>query len=182
MSKILFVHIPKTGGTSIKTTQFFKSKCEWFLHDFAIKHQKENQDSFCFVRNPYDRLVSAYFFIKNGGIRSKDDLERAKRVNKYPDFKTFCKHLDEFKNEMHFIPQYKYVVNNDDNVIVKNILRFENINSDFSEFISKYNLKNNNLPIVNTSKHDHFNNYYDEETKNIVYNFYIKDFKLFNYK
>jgi len=66
--KTIFVHIPKNAGTSIKA--FFGNK-EFYHKHKAIKEIKnENPEiynsyrKFTVVRNPYDRMVSWYFYLK----------------------------------------------------------------------------------------------------------------------
>lgn len=58
--KILFVHIPKTAGTSI--VSLFEGNCNFnrFKHRDVRSKVKDFDFSFCVVRNPYDRLISLY--------------------------------------------------------------------------------------------------------------------------
>ena len=68
--KIIFVHIPRTGGTSIEN--FFNFKGTDFGNPETAQHQtvkeyKKNYNiikyfTFTFVRNPWDRLVSWYIW------------------------------------------------------------------------------------------------------------------------
>ena len=68
--KIIFVHIPRTGGTSIEN--FFDFKGTDFGNPETAQHQtikeyKKNYNikkyfTFTFVRNPWDRLVSWYIW------------------------------------------------------------------------------------------------------------------------
>ena len=67
--KKIFIHIPRTGGTSIN--EYFKSKNEpvnaiysnfkhYTYNDYKIISDIENYEMFTVVRNPYTRIVS-YF-------------------------------------------------------------------------------------------------------------------------
>jgi len=62
--KCVFIHIPKTGGASIRRG-FFQNRVEGpkqgFIPDAWQKHFK-----FAFVRDPYDRLISAWKMFSQG--------------------------------------------------------------------------------------------------------------------
>ena len=66
--KCIFIHIPKTGGTSIE--YFFKKKGGQRKHALPRKIKKEfpskweNYYKFAFVRNPWDRFVSLWVKFK----------------------------------------------------------------------------------------------------------------------
>jgi hypothetical protein len=65
--KILFIHIPKTGGNSFLTHPFYLEKIVGLGHFESQKldYTKNNYDTiFTIVRNPYSRLISAYFYLK----------------------------------------------------------------------------------------------------------------------
>ena len=55
--KTLFIHIPKTGGSSIRRGILLKKKVLTSFGEF----EDPFEFSFAFVRNPYDRLASAYY-------------------------------------------------------------------------------------------------------------------------
>lgn len=173
-TKYLFVHIPKTGGNAIKKTKFFINNCEYFHHDFITKITQTYMKSFCFSRNPYDRLVSAYFYLKKGGM-NEWDREVGDRINKYKTFKDFCKNIELFKEDIHFCPQYKFISNK------TIVLKYENIDNDYNNFIVSEGFEKENLKKVNTSNHHSYLRYYDTESADLIYKAYEKDFKTFRY-
>ena len=57
------------------------------------------------------------------------------------------------------------------------ILKYENLNKELNKFFEK----KINLPTINKTEHEHYLEYYNEESLNIVYNRFKKDFEKFNY-
>lgn len=185
--KISFIHIPKTGGSSIQKIN--KDNKIFNIYDHSIYNNKnllknDYNIKFTIVRNPYARLVSAFFYLKNGGGQNELDLSYKKKLDKYNTFDEFVENLNYniIYEILHLVPQFEYLIDNNE-LLYTNILYLENINNDFKNFCFKYDLKNLNFPITNTSKHDNYKYYINKkDTRNKIYNLYKKDFELLNYK
>ena len=98
--KLIFVHIPKTGGTSIKKSLGITNRSLGY-HKRANDIKKEIPDKwknyfkFSVVRNPYDRVYSIYSYYKMGfKITSFDE-------KKMPNL--FSKSLKQFWMTFFFI-------------------------------------------------------------------------------
>lgn len=177
--KILFIHVPKCAGNSIKkAVGGFKGNHHLKASD-CPKFIFEKFFSFAFVRNPWDRCFSAYRYLLKGGDQGYMDLEdKEKYVNKYDSFYDFLKNglakaiimQQHFKRQIHYIDK-------DLNFVGK----FENINSDFS-LLSNMIECDNNLTKENYNPNPDYRKFYNEESINIVYNFYKKDVEKFNYQ
>ena len=176
--KTVFIHIPKNAGTSIETlfaNTSFKIQPYKHANINEIKRKfpevYDSHSKFTIVRNPYDKMVSWYFYLKEslGSQFLRSDFYII-------DFNEWIKDPLQFwhaNDPVHFLdPQYTWV---DETV---KIIKFENLNKELNEFFGE----EINLPITNKSDHNHFSNYYNEESLDIIYNRYKKDFKKYNYK
>ncbi|EAK0446067.1 sulfotransferase family protein [Campylobacter lari] len=185
----IFIHVPKAAGTSIEKAIYETDK--WLSGHTKAKdyNQVEFQKffSFGFVRNPHDRLVSAFFYLKKGGGNKEDSQWAQKHLNQYNSFEQFVLALNETKVKkeifkcIHFVPQYHFLCDRNKNILVNFIGKTENISEDFQIVLSHLNLQRT-LTISNPSNHQHYLSYYNKTTYKIVCKLYKYDFKLFNYK
>lgn len=84
----------------------------------------------------------------------------------------------------HKLPQIDYVYDKKSKkVLVENILRLENIEEDFGNFLKKINYRGENkIEKLNKTNSDKYNDFLTQENKDIIYNIYEEDFNYFNYK
>lgn len=131
---------------------------------------------FAFVRNPFDRLVSAHNFLRKGGNQHPEEVELGKSLD--PDFKIFVKtQLNEALFQNHLKPMHTFLDGNYDY-----IGKFENIKEDFDKICSLVGAPKRKLAYVNKSKHKHYTEYYDDETIEIVGDIYSRDLQMYDYK
>lgn len=186
--KMIFIHIPKCGGISIENALFQKkighSKI-WIYKAFDKKKFKQYY-KFTFVRNPWDRLVSAFFFLKAGGRNPKDTEWARKYIYKYDSFENFVLSLKNKKvrkiilNHQHFRPQHQYIIDENGRIPFDFIGRIEHFENDFETIKAQLGLTGD-LSHTNKSIHKPYSHYYNQETKNIVANIYKEDIELLNY-
>jgi hypothetical protein len=177
----IYIHIPKNGGKYIRH-KLTSNKHNELIHaywctkdklDLAhIPYMKRNEyidpkieyHYFTYSRNPYHRLISAYFYLCNMNnhpfLSGKDNIQ---------DFRSFIKMILkkynfslEFKSDMiHFYPQYLFIC--DEHFQIPKTIKIMKL-EDYE-----------NPPIYN------LNEYYDHETLQCVNQIYKKDFELLDY-
>lgn len=131
-----FVHVPKTGGTSIEHAIGFAKSCHATARDFQECSPKTFEKTFTFaaIRNPIDRIVSLYNYAKNGGNGGAKDAEKF----------AFCKTLSfaEFVEklpsqiELNFAPQSHFITNVNGKVMVDEIICTETLSHDWKRLQS----------------------------------------------
>lgn len=192
--QIIYKHIPRTAGTSLK--EILPDETFVLGHDYygdgykhLYYHLKPYLKRFVlsFVRNPYDRAVSAFFYLNAGGNNPNDEIEKERYIAKYnDDFNAFVKNaFPGIRTQIHFMPQHHWICGNNykDLINLCNYVgKFETIDDDLKELSKIIPLKSIELPERNKSEHSQYEDYYTTETKKIIYNNYIEDFKLFGYE
>lgn len=168
--------------------KFFKTKDNFYLslkdkklnffssHSPCYKIQKiidENTFSkffkFAVIRNPWDRMVSRYFYSKKIDSSFKD-----------LSFKEFLNF--DLKNNMHVIDQFKFCTDVNNHFCLDLVLKFENLNEDFNNISLKFFNKKNMLLHLNKSEHKNYRDYYDNEAKDKIYKYCKKDIEFFKYE
>ena len=193
---LLFIHIPKTGGSVIENQLkniyeeslfginrtlldppynkiYFQHYYYTTLYQFKNKLNInfDNIKIFSVVRNPYDRVISDLFWW--GKIKKYFTKEQVYNV-----IKNQYLYKDNLDN--HNMPQYKFIT--DDNCeLIKSIKLFktETLNESNDEL---NNFLGFNINIKKKYVNKDYSKYLNKESISLINNFYKKDFELFNYK
>ena len=198
---LLFIHIPKTGGSSLEI--YFSSKFNISLNEESLflcifneylinkyininsslqhityKQIIENNSIFnidfnnikiiTIVRNPYERIISDFFYYKLITIYTTKE-KVFDIINGY----LYSKNYDN-----HNLPQYKFIENDKGEIIENiNILRTESLTNDMNNLgYSDFNIFEN----ININKVNYYD-YLNNDSIKIINDFYHLDFILFNY-
>jgi hypothetical protein len=196
--KIIFIHIPKNAGQSIESffgrkwapavrrcggqsetwPEPFPRHAPWKRYE--KKYDVKNYRAFAIIRNPWARMVSCYTY----------ELKMAKKgINlEHPNRKllaagaTFEEYVRKADHASVFLrPQVSWLRNDNGEIGVADIIRFENLTEDFKRLARDYNLDRDSLPHVNRSDHKHYSHYYNEETIRLVAEMYKEDIEMFGY-
>jgi hypothetical protein len=190
--KAIMIHVPKTGGTSIEFAFGFINidKPEDFVRRSGLadtdrmgpKHAKSRRlrrmypdlwkqyFTFAFVRNPWDRLVSSFFWARQGNNP---------RLLEYEDFPHFVRDLPNLDRSED--SQWSYVSGRQGKQQVEYIGYYERLAEDFDYVCERLGVTLE-LPHLNASKRRDYRDYYDDETREIVRAVYKDDVEKFGYR
>lgn len=182
--KFLFIHIPRTSGSSIERQFQYNERKErnkhWNLNDWKNNLCDEDFKSyfkFTLVRNPWDIIISKYF---DRGWYSSPKKGRGGEIGYYcgKSLKYFLAHYRPADHEHgdgvldYFDPEQMDFVG-----------RFENREKDI-EYISDkigFNINSSKKARAKLDK-THYTEYYDDETREIVAEKYARDIECFGYE
>jgi hypothetical protein len=178
--KIIFVHVPKTAGTSILGSLLDSPNIKIKGHKIAsLYSEKDFENSFFFsvTRNPYDRFISHWLYHTtnyNGNKFIKKNIDIKNKSLK--EYYKISQSMSQYSNNWQSIT--KFLSNNFKKIDF--LIRFENIDQDWLELCDKLKIKKTLLALKQT-QHKHYNYYYDNETKKLIENLYSEDFDNFEY-
>ena len=186
--KYVFIKVYKTGGTSILNGMLFNDSSARRIQrirdgqaTFHIKSSYMKEDlipklglswdeyfKFGFVRNPWDRELSNYFF--NGGkLKPPEDIS-------FKEWLNINLRKDGLIHD-HNTPQCHYLTD------VDYIARFENYDEEVKYLFAKIGVDwAQNYKHYNKTDHKPYWEYYDDADIMKVHQWYEKDIEMYNYE
>jgi len=137
--QIVFIHVPKCAGSSLVNLKCFQqTPLETFGQGHTtIQQVFDNRNDkakkylkIAVVRDPVSRILSAYVFLKRGGLKTLGDLQYKRMIDKYMDFEDFVQHLeiDNLTSKIvHLFPMHFFVCLNSGKIGVDLIFYFEKL-------------------------------------------------------
>ncbi len=137
--RTIFVHVPKTAGVSVSNSLFGSqagSHTPLFIYlNLYGRRRFDEMYKFTFVRNPWDRLISAFNYLKSGGMHSMDARWARKNLDEFSGVNEFVERLladQEIRNWIHFRDQSYFLIDPRSGKIGVNFVgRYENLEADF---------------------------------------------------
>ena len=189
-NKCIFVHIPKAAGISIAESMFGNRAAGLTtLRRYELLLGSKNFHDFykfTFTRNPATRLVSAYRFLKRGGMTEQDAEWGTNNLSKYNNFNDFVEdwiNEDSIRSWVHFKPQNYFLKNRRGKIEMDFIGKVESIEDDFIHVCKKLRLPAG-LKHTNRSseiKQIKLSDYYNDSTLAKIKCIYAEDFETFSY-
>ena len=198
---LLFIHIPKTGGSNIENFLFtvlkekpnlshlLSNNLEIRVNNHSLQHMTymelyQNREYFdinfdkikiiTVVRNPYDRIMSDLFFYKIA-LKDNNSDEIEEIIKKYLNNHSLY--------DNHKLPQYKFLISNEITKVINPniiILKSENLNQDmenlgFKEFKNFCSCSNK------TEINKDYSKYLNTNSIKMINQYYRLDFYYFKY-
>lgn len=163
--KFIFIAVPKTGTSSIE--EALKEYSDEELKTGEIKHAQlrhiphmldKPYYKFCFFRNPWDRMVSLFHYHQRKDddflSRGYRDVEFGEWLRKASTAGLLERQTDYIMHKGRIVPEVR-------------IYKFEEIDDSWKHICATLDVEGE-LPHINKSKHTHYSDYYDDETRHIV--------------
>ena len=219
--------IPPSPGGCYKhgTIMEIKNRCKG--------NQFSDYYKISFVRNPWDWFLSYYRHFKRSiGLPRYPNAHItihqmfSKNPHDFPEFGEYIRRMEEAilagvndkRQDMHkhevnpLMPQYKYLVDRDEKLLVDFVGKYENLQTDWHKICREFAIDSNmwnkggskltiddvlRLPLLNKSYDNnvtidgssdgalvkkHYRECYTDEEAEIIYNLYRKDIEMFNYE
>ena len=199
---LIFIHIYKTGGSSIKQVMNRYADRELKLevsktiggHATAARARRflekiepgffDKCTKFCVVRNPYDWQVSLYEHVKKH--TGHPDYEAVKGME-YKDYLKWLTETGSKRKEGDGGVMYNsisdFIRDEDGNIIVDEIIRYEGgLNVNFRKFCKNIGIEELNLPHNKRTGRKGYKEHYDDESRKLMNDLYGEDIKHFNYE
>jgi hypothetical protein len=196
--KVFFIHIPRTGGHTIdalfghrRNKQKDRVKRHAYPKDYKNIFPKEWKEyfKFTFVRNPWDRVVSAWTRSRgsrNYLVEDKKNIHDDKwfSQNIRNSFNAFIE--NELNNVLvsgHFIPQSKWLLKSNKKPYKYNFIgRFEYFERDLGILLDNLDIDYSQIPVMNVSNKRPYIEYYNNKTLKIVKELYKEEIEYLGYE
>lgn len=191
--KRLFIHLPKCAGTSMEHFAWNRGSGHKTISDYSREINLDEYFKWCFVRNPWDRILSAY----------EDCHELHETITSFEMFiNTIYIHKNSFNvpeirfsslpslglpvGRIHFFPLAKQIKHKGE-VKIDFIGKYENMEEDWKNVLNIMNIPYEPLPHLNSrkkkknKKNSYYKDVYTPELITKVEELYKEDIDLFNY-
>lgn len=193
-----FVHVQKTGGTSLKhllRRRVPDLQQRGGTHDPARRGRElvegwEGLYRFAFVRNPWDRLVSWYSMLtQKRPAKARPRHPRRFRAyvlreaRSFEDFVVRCtgvvRDFDGTKSIA--FDQLDYLTGPDGELLVDFVGRFERLEADVARLLARIGVPDAPLPHRKATRHRHYTEYYTPALRDLVGERHRRDVAHFGY-
>jgi chondroitin 4-sulfotransferase 11 len=191
-NNIIYIHIPKAAGNALMKTLYGSPATG---HDTLLRYFKKDSKQFnksfkfAVVRNPFDRMVSSFFYLKQGGIGFFDIDFSNQYLIGLATFNDFIRKIDNdpvFRDKImtwvHFVPQLDFLTLDGKDICVDKLIKLETIGLQLPALCRELGLPVVDMQHDNSSKRGSYKDYYSDETAAIVAKLYSNDLEQLKYE
>jgi hypothetical protein len=199
----IFVHIPKCGGSSLESLIWSAAErtpenlCKGMINGYynpyqtgGLQHLKalqirqhvgddvfDRSFKFAIIRNPFDKAVSQYLY-----MAKRKDLRNFIGMSEDDDFLSYLKKTQR-RSHIQWEAQVSFLYDFRGRQLVDYVGRFEKLELAMAEISQRIGLDlGAPIPHLNRSlARGEYQNYYCEESKRMVEDFYRDDLEVFEY-
>jgi len=137
---------------------------------------------FTFVRNPWDRVVSAYYCLRDNQGRFGTHWRQKGGARLSGDFRAYVVDgLKDDQNSIHFKPQLSTFMQNGQFIPNLYIGKFERLTHDWEVVAEKIGVSKD-LPHLRKSDHKPYHELYDKKSQRVVADIYAEEIEALGYK
>jgi len=185
--RFIFIHLTKTAGSSIEKVLGGRKKGVEIHYDRLPEALCRRYYLFTFVRNPWDRVVSHYYYTY---LR----FQRKLGLEAPYSFAYFVRHMDAIyrrviasgrhdeKEWVHVLPQVDLNFHPDRFRYLDFIGRFERLQRDFDRVCDDIGIERRILPHTRRRPRPHYTTFYDDALCALVADRYRRDIETFGYR
>jgi hypothetical protein len=201
--KPVFIHISKNAGTSVVRTAGsairvagHRTAASW------IAGYGRSAPLFAVHRNPFDRVVSEYFYRRRRFLGGEKNPHLSNLGKSFDEWVISTFRDGEYRTRAYFeansvpynranmigdcliwfLPQTRWICGEEGAVLVDEILRYETLDEDWEQFAMKYGI-GKALTHHNASNRERdYNAYYSPRSREVVQEYFASDFDAFGYK
>ena len=192
--KHVFIHVPKTAGTSMEEEPFVGGRSHEAAQHLLERLTKVGLDPhdffwWGFVRHPFDRFLSWWGHLNTptcGDVDFEGSLAWAWKGKSVDDFLNWAAQDEEglklFDNIIHLVPQYQFFRFSENNTPEVFIGRYERLEEDWDLVCARLGESPRKLPVKRRSNRSReFRRALSEESRARLYWLYKRDFDDFQY-
>lgn len=183
--RCVYVHVPKSGGTSVARALYGnEGGGHRSIRDYAreLGSSLAQYATVATVREPVDRCLSAYRYLRDGGMNDADERFADAYVRPHETAEAFI--WDGLRDpaartSLHFRPQWTFVCDLGRRLGVGSLLRFESLVEDYDAWRAASGL-GKPLPHLNAS-HRGTCDVLSDEARRHVAGLYARDYAVLGY-